>query len=106
MKKFIKAAVVAAYAMPLAAFANNIDPNTFTKGNIGNFINGLATWFSGIIFAISVLAILYAAFLFVTAGDNEEKVTKAKSIIAYGAIGIVVAMLAYAVRSILVTFLT
>jgi len=106
MKKYIRAAVAAAYMMPLAAFAANVDANTFTKGNLGNFINGLATWFAGIIFAISVLMILYAAFLFVTAGDSEDKVSKAKSIIAYGAIGIVVAMLAWAVRSILVSFLS
>jgi hypothetical protein len=106
MKKIIKTAVALAYAMPLAALASNIDANTFTKNNLGNFINGIATWFASIIFAISVLMILYAAFLFVTAGDNEEKVSKAKSIIGYGAIGIVVAMLAWAMRAVLVTFLT
>ena len=106
MKKFIKVAVVAAYALPLVAFASNIDANTFTKGNLGNFINGIAAWFAGIIFAISVLIILYAAFLFVTAAGNEEKVTKAKSTIVYGLIGIAVAMLAFGVREILVSFLS
>jgi hypothetical protein len=106
MKKFIKAAVVAAYALPLAAFASNIDANTFTKNNLANFINGMAAWFAGIIFAISVLIILYAAFLFVTAAGNEDKVTKAKSTIVYGLIGIAVAMLAFGVREILVSFLS
>jgi len=106
MKKFIKAAVVAAYALPIAALAANIDANTFVKNNLSNFINGLAGWFAGIIFAVSVLVILYAAFLFVTAAGNEEKITKAKATIVSGLIGIFVAMLAFSVKAILVSFLS
>ena len=106
MKKFIKGAVAAAYALPLAAFASNIDPNTFVKNNIGNFLNGIAAWFAGIIFAMSVLVILYAAFLFIVSAGNEEKVTKAKATIVSGLIGIFVAMLAFSVRVVLVSFLT
>jgi hypothetical protein len=105
MKKIIKTAVALAYAMPLAALASNIDANTFVKNNLGNFINGLAVWFAGIIFAFSILVILYAAFLFITAAGNEEKVTKAKATIVFGLIGITIAMLAFGIKTILVSFL-
>jgi hypothetical protein len=105
MKKFIKLAVAAAYALPIAAGASNIDANTFVRNNIGNFINGIAVWFAGIIFAFSILVILYSAFLFITAAGNEEKVTKAKATIVFGLIGITVAMLAFGIKTILVSFL-
>ena len=105
MKKIIKIAVAAAYALPVTAFASNIDANTFVRNNIGNFINGIAAWFAGIIFAFSILVILYAAFLFITAAGNEEKVTKAKTTIVFGLIGITVAMLAFGIKTILVSFL-
>ena len=109
MKKIIKAAVVGAYLLPLAAFAQvatNVNANTFAKNNLANFINGLATWFAGLILAISVLVILYAAFLFVTAAGSEEKVSKAKGTIVYGLVGIAVALLAFGVGAILESFLT
>jgi hypothetical protein len=106
MKKIIKTAVALAYAMPLAALASNIDANSFVKNNLSNFVNGIAAWFAGIIFAVSVLVILYAAFLFITAAGNEEKITKAKGTIVSGLIGIFVAMLAFSVKAILISFLS
>ena len=109
MRKIIKAAVVGAYLLPLTAFAQvatNVNPNTFVKNNLANFINGLATWFAGLILAISVLVILYAAFLFVTAAGNEEKVAKAKNTIIAALLGIAVALLAFGVGAILESFLT
>ena len=37
---------------------------------------------------------LWAAFTYVTAGDDTEKTTKARKILMYAAIGIVVALIA------------
>jgi hypothetical protein len=100
MKKIIP--TVAASLLPLMASATNNIPvsnNLKSKNGLSVFITSIAVWFEGIIFAISILFILYAAFLFITAAGNEEKIGKAKSIIVFGMIGIAVALLAFAVQS-------
>ncbi len=60
---------------------------------IGQIIN-TALSFVGLIFFI---LLVYGGFLWATAGGNEEKVTKAKRIIKNGAIGVIVALSAYAI---------
>ena len=40
---------------------------------------------------------LYAGFLWMTAGGNEDKVTKAKSVLFQGVIGLVIILSAYAI---------
>ncbi len=47
----------------------------------------------GILVAISSLFILYAGFLYVTAGVEPKHITQAKEIITYAVIGIVIALL-------------
>lgn len=49
----------------------------------------------GLIAALAVVSILYAAFLFLTAGGNEERTTKAKTFFLYGVIGVAVALFAF-----------
>lgn len=46
---------------------------------------------------ILVVIVIYAGFLWMTAGGNEEKVTKAKKWLTNAVIGIVITMLAYAI---------
>ena len=55
-------------------------------GRIKNFAVGL-------LIALSTLFILYAGFLYVTAGAEPKHVSQAKDIITYAVIGIVVALL-------------
>lgn len=62
--------------------------------DIVGLVNTIARWFGTIVFVIAVAAILYAAFLFLTAGGNEESLTTAKKTLIYGIIGIAVALLA------------
>ena len=77
------------FTVPLVAFAaiNNIC-------NVLDLVKTAADWFSFFIFIFAILAILYAAFLFLTAGGNEETSKKARSVLIYGLIGIAVALLA------------
>jgi len=62
---------------------------------IGNIIN-VALGFLGVVFLV---IILYAGFLWMTAGGEEEKVKKAKSLIFQGIIGLVIIVAAYAISS-------
>jgi hypothetical protein len=48
----------------------------------------------GIIGAVAVLVIIFAAIQLATSAGNEEAVTKAKKIILYAAIGLILAVLA------------
>ncbi len=53
-----------------------------------------------ILMALSVIMIIYAGFLYVTGGDNAERVSSAHKTLAYAAAGIIVAILAKSVPSI------
>ncbi len=60
-----------------------------------DLVVSLTEWFALLVFALAVIFILYAAFLFITAGGNDEQIKKAKGALLYGIIGVVVALLAY-----------
>ncbi len=51
-------------------------------------------YFFWIVITISVIMILYAAFTYVTARDDQEKTSRARRTITYAALGIAVALLA------------
>lgn len=59
------------------------------------FVNQIATWISFLFWALAVIFIFYAAFLYLTAGGEEEKVKKANHQLIYAVIAIVVALFAY-----------
>lgn len=54
----------------------------------------LGGWFWGVLLALAVIFIVYAAFLFLTSGGDEEKVKKAKDYIIYAVVAVGVAILA------------
>ena len=47
--------------------------------------------------AVAVIMIVYAGFRYVTSGGNSANVTAAKNTILYAVVGVVVALLAYAI---------
>jgi len=51
----------------------------------------------GVIGFIAVVVIIYGGFMYTTSAGDSNKVTKAKNAIMYGIIGLVVAMLAFAI---------
>lgn len=75
-----------------------IDVKTsYTKDDLQATIVSLRDWFAGIIGIVAVIMMLYAAFLYIAGG--EEKRETAKGYLTYGIIGVVVAILSYAVVS-------
>jgi hypothetical protein len=66
---------------------------------IGVFIN-VFLGFLGIIFLILVL---YAGFLWMTAGGNDTKVEQAKKILSQAIIGLILIMASYAISTFVVT---
>lgn len=76
-----------------------------TVGGIVDVLDNIVRWVYIIFFILAVLFILLAAFTYLTAGGDEEKVKKAKSQIIYAVVAIVVALLAVGFQVIIRTFL-
>jgi hypothetical protein len=77
-------------------------PNAAAQGTLGQNITTLVNYILGLLGLIAVVMLVYAGVLMVTAGGNEDQVGKAKKIITYGVIGIVIILLSYTI----VTFVT
>lgn len=83
-------------------------PNPLGSGgrDIPTLIDTIATWLLEIGLVISTIIILWAAFLFMTSGGSETKVTMARKTLWYAIIGITVLLLAKGVTSIIQNFLS
>lgn len=89
-KKFLTVAAIAALQLtPFVALAQIGD-----ICDVLNLVDTAATWFGILVFIIALIAILYAAFLFLTSGGSEETTKSARTTLLYGLIGIAVALLA------------
>lgn len=77
-------------------------------GTVTDLLNKFATalnYFATLIMIIAVAMILYAGFLFITAGDNEDSVSTGRQMITWGIVGLIVAFLAYSVPAIVRTLI-
>lgn len=72
---------------------------------ISELVLRILGWISGIIMFIALIMLLFAAFLYLTAGGSEDRVGKAKNYLLYAIVGIVVAILAYSVQPFIESFL-
>jgi len=91
--------------MPIVALAEVPQVGLDAQGII-DLIISITEWFAIIVFALAVIFVLYAAFLFITAGGADEQIKTAKSVLLYGVIGIIVALLAYGVVPLIESFLS
>ncbi|MCR4328033.1 MAG: hypothetical protein NUV53_00765 [Patescibacteria group bacterium] len=100
MKKFLAPAIVTGITMASRVFAGPAgdNPGITIAANkeqvIDNILCPIIDYAFVIIMILSVLMVLYAAFLYVTAGSEDEKFSKAHKVLIYAAVGIVVALLA------------
>lgn len=103
MKKL--ASVLFLSLLPMTSFAATFDvPLTETQGggirrfeDIVALIERLTNWIFIILLTLAVLFIILAAFSYLTAGGDEEKVASAHQKIIYAVVGIAVAFLAQGV---------
>jgi len=70
-------------------------PSGTLTSMVGKIIKGILS----LLGIVAVLLILYAGYLWMTAGGNEEDVKKAKAWIVNAIIGIIIIVLAYAITS-------
>ncbi len=117
IKSFKKFGLVAfgAFVLPMVSFAAAFDvPNGQDGTTIGirNFedvvgiIERLTNWIFIILLVLAVLFIILAAFSYLTAGGDEEKVSGAHQKIIYAVVAIAVAFLAKGVSFIVAQLLS
>jgi len=72
---------------------------------ISDLVQKILNWVGGIVMTISLIMLLWAAILFLTAGQSETAHSKAKNVLIYAIVGIAVAILAFSVQPFLTTIL-
>ncbi len=87
--------VVAGLVAPTAALADTSSPITSISDVQTTLINW-TNWLINIFWILTVGMLVWAAITFLTAGDNDEKIGKAKKMILYAVIAAAIALLATA----------
>lgn len=70
-------------------------PPIESGGGVINFLNQILTWVAYIFWIFAALFVFWAAFLYLTASGDTEKVKKANHQLLYAVIAIVVGIFAY-----------
>ena len=87
--------------LAVGAAGSVIQPNLPT--NCGDFvrkIENIGQSLASVIFALSILVLLYSAFLFITTSGNEEGVKNARTWLIYALVGLAVALFAFVLPNI------
>ena len=91
-------AMVVLYAnKAFAFFERGAPPTVATQQELGTSITTVINYFLGLLGLIAVAFLIYAGILMVTAGGNDEQVTKARKIIMYAVVGIVIILLSWTI---------
>ena len=101
--KYISAVSAATLATPLFALAAVLP--TSCSELLTFLSSAVAQTLAAFIGAIAIIMILVAAFQFLTAGGDAEKVKTARATITWAIIGIVVALISFNIPGILSSFL-
>lgn len=94
--------------LPLLALAQGglpTAPILTSPSQISDLIRAILGWISGIILTVALIMLLYAAFLYMTAGASEAALGKSKTVLIYAVVGIAVAILAYSFTPFIEAFL-
>ncbi len=104
--KVISVAALGLTLLPLLVLAQVPEPKITSLGDISLLIQRILNWIEGIVFAIALIMLLYAAILFLTAGASETIHTKAKNVLIFAVVGIAVAILAKSFEPFLLNLFT
>lgn len=82
--------------LPLLAFAQPTAPRDVVSSysDVARILNVIINWFFGILIIVAVIFVLYAAYLYLVAGGDQESVKKASTVLIYAAVAVAVAIIA------------
>lgn len=72
---------------------------------VEEILNNIVNWLLVIAAPIAVIMTIWAGYLFMTGGSNEEQIKKARSTLLYVVIGIVVLILSKAIITLVASFI-
>ena len=91
MKKYLLSVIILSLVLtPALASAQDI----LRDNDFIDALNSIVNWLFTILLIVAVIFILIAAFNFITAAGDPEKVKTARQFVIYALIGVVVALLA------------
>lgn len=77
--------------------------STATGLSLSEYIGSIIQYILSFLGVIFIILIIYAGFLWMTAGGDSEKITKAKDILINAVIGIVIILSAYIITTTILT---
>src|SRR3989344_5960036 len=95
-KPVVLASLTILLTLPFLALAAS--PTVWVQTVLNNFL-GLIVW--PIFFSVSILVLIWAGFLFLTAQGDPAKITASKKLVIWAIVGIVVAILAFSVINVI-----
>ncbi len=98
--------IAVSLAVSQVAFATTNDPPIKSVDNLISVLNKILFWVANIFWIVAITMIFYAAFLYLTAGDNPERIKKAHSQLLYALIAIAIGVLAYGIPTLVQDILT
>jgi len=69
-------------------------------------LESIRDWVASVFVVLAVILFIYSAYLFLTAGDNEDQISKAKRTLLWALIGVAISLFAYGIFSFVRSFLT
>lgn len=100
LKKIATVAVATVTSFPLLAaaqFTTTAPPPITTVTQVYNLTVRILGYLQTFFWVVAAIMIVWAAFLYVTGGGNEDKIAKAKQMLIYAVLAIIVALVATAV---------
>jgi len=100
MLAMLGATATNAFAQSASFFDNpqgGAAPSAAAQGTLGQNITLIINYFLGILGLIAVAFLIYAGILMVTAGGADEQITKARKVIMYAVVGIVIILLSWTI---------
>ncbi len=73
--------------------------DSISKDGFAETLLSMVNYFTGFLGFLATLAFIYAGVLWILSGGNDESITKAKKIMTYSALGIVVVLLSFSIVS-------
>lgn len=93
MKKVSLAITVSVLFLPLAAFAMGGGVPQLQSVDVMEVLNNIVNWAFAILLVVAVIYLIIAGYFFVTSQGEPDKMSKARNMVLYALIGVLVAFI-------------